>query len=261
MRISSPDPGQLKALVDLCHVNGIAVVFDVVYNHAGGFSVDGQFDDNCLYYMDRRANRGNNNDSLYFTDQDRGTGGLAFALWNDDVAKFLIDNARYYLEELHADGFRYDEISTLISTGQGSGWEFCRALTSNLRGFRNRILQNAEFWAGRFSDIPSSAVPVVAPAAAGGMGFDVVQHDYLRNVLRGAVGAASGGANAAYRCRRSRRRCIRPGSTTPGAPSPASRTMTSSWPAASRGCRRWPIPPTTAPGTREAAAGSRPRSC
>ena len=189
-------PGQLKALVDLCHVYGIAVVFDVVYNHAGGFSVNGRFDDNCLYYMDRRANRGNNNDSLYFTDQDRGTGGLAFALWNEDVSKLLVDNARYYLEQLHADGFRYDEISTLISTSQGSGWEFCRALTSNLRGLRNRILQNAEFWAGRFSDIPASATPVVAPAASGGMGFDVVQHDYLRSVLRGAVGAASGGAGA-----------------------------------------------------------------
>jgi 1,4-alpha-glucan branching enzyme len=189
-------PGQLKALVDLCHVHGIAVVFDAVYNHAGGFSIDGRFDDNCLYYMDRRANRGNNNDSLYFTDQDRGTGGLAFALWNEDVAQFLLDNARYYLEEFHADGFRYDEISTLISTGQGSGWEFCRALTSNLRGFRNRILQNAEFWPGRFADIPVTAAPVVAPAEAGGMGFDVVQHDGLRGALRGAVGAASWGANA-----------------------------------------------------------------
>ena len=189
-------PGQLKALVDLCHVHGIAVTFDVVYNHAGGFSVDGQFDDNCLYYMDRRANHGDNNDSLYFTDQDRGTGGLAFALWNADVANFLLDNARYWLDEFHADGFRYDEISTLISTGQGSGWEFCRALTSASRGFRNRILQNAEFWPGRFADIPASAAPVIAPATAGGMGFDVVQHDGLRGALRGAVGAASGGASA-----------------------------------------------------------------
>lgn len=189
-------PSQLKVLVDLCHVYGIAVMLDVVYNHAGGFSVDGKFDDNCLYYMDRRTNRGNNNDSLYFTDQDRGTGGLAFALWNEDVAQFLIANARYYLDEFHVDGFRYDEISTLISTGQGSGWEFCRALTSNLRGFRNRILQNAEFWAGRFADIPATALPVFAPASAGGMGFDVVQHDYLRSVLRGAVAAASGGAEA-----------------------------------------------------------------
>jgi 1,4-alpha-glucan branching enzyme len=189
-------PNQLKALVDLCHIHGIAVTFDVVYNHAGGFSVDGKFDDNCLYYMDRRQNRGNNNDSLYFTDQDRGTGGLAFALWNEDVSKFLIDNARYYLEEFHADGFRYDEISTLISTNQGSGWQFCRALTSTLRGLRNRILQNAEFWAGRFPDIPASPLPVVASAASGGMGFDVVQHDYLRRMLRDAVGAASGGASA-----------------------------------------------------------------
>ena len=188
--------GQLKALVDLCHVHGIAVIFDVVYNHAGGFSVDGRFDDNCLYYMDRRTNRGDNNDSLYFTDQDRGTGGLAFALWNDEVTKFLLDNARYLLDEFHADGFRYDEISTLISTGQGSGWEFCRALTSDLRGFRNRILQNAEFWPGRFADIPASAAPVIARAEAGGMGFDVVQHDGLRGALRGAVGAVSGGANA-----------------------------------------------------------------
>jgi len=190
-------PSQLKLLVDLCHVYGIAVMFDVVYNHAGGFSVDGQFDDNCLYYMDRRPNHGNNNDSLYFTDQDRGTGGLAFALWNEDVAQFLIANARYYLEEFHVDGFRYDEISTLISTGQGSGWEFCRALTSNLRGFRNKILQNAEFWPGRFDDIPASDLPVFAPASAGGMGFDVVQHDYLRSVLRDAVAAASRGASTA----------------------------------------------------------------
>ena len=73
----TPGPAQLKVFVDLCHVYGIAVVFDVVYNHAGGFSVNGQLDDQCLYYFDRAVNRGNNNDSLYFTDQDRGTGGLS----------------------------------------------------------------------------------------------------------------------------------------------------------------------------------------
>jgi 1,4-alpha-glucan branching enzyme len=192
----SSAPGQLKALVDLCHVYGIAVVFDVVYNHAGGFNASGQFDDNCLYYADRVANKGNNNDSLYFTNQDRGSGGLAFALWNADVAQFLVDNAMYYLREFHADGFRYDEISALLSTGQGSGWQFCRALTTKLRGFNDRILQNAEFWPGEFSDIPSSALPVISPASTGGLGFDVVQHDYLRSVVRSAVAAASAGADA-----------------------------------------------------------------
>ncbi len=190
-------PGQLKALVDLCHVHGIAVVFDVVYNHAGGFSVAGQVDDNCIYYFDRAKDVGDNNDSLYFTNQDRGTGGLAFALWNEDVCRFLRDNAAHYVTEYHADGFRYDEISILLSTGQATGWEFCRALTSGLRALQPRLLQNAEFWPGEFDDIPTSAGPIVASAAAGGVGFDVVQHDALRSALRGAVGAASAGAGAA----------------------------------------------------------------
>lgn len=40
---------QLRALVDVCHVYGIAVLFDVVYNHAGG-----GFDENSgLWFLDR----------------------------------------------------------------------------------------------------------------------------------------------------------------------------------------------------------------
>jgi len=84
-----------------------------------------------------------------------------------------------------------------LSTGQGGGWEFCRALTTKLRGFKDCILQNAEFWPGEFSDIPATAQPVVASASNGGLGFDVVQHDYLRSVVRGAVATASAGADAA----------------------------------------------------------------
>jgi 1,4-alpha-glucan branching enzyme len=190
-------PSQLKALVDLCHVYGIAVAFDVVYNHAGGFSVNGQLDDNCLYYLDRVPNLGNNNDSLYFTDQDRGTGGLAFAMWNADVCRLLLDNAQHYITEFHADGFRYDEISILLSTNQANGWQFCRDLTTALRQLQPRVLQNAEFWPGEFPDIPTSVQPVISPATVGGAGFDVVQHDALRSALRNAIGAASCGAQAA----------------------------------------------------------------
>jgi 1,4-alpha-glucan branching enzyme len=194
----TPGPAQLKALVDLCHVYGIAVAFDVVYNHAGGFSVDGnQSDDECLYYWDRARNVGNNNDSLYFTDQDRGTGGLSFALWKNDVCQFLINNALYYINEFHADGFRYDEISDLISMNCDSGWTFCCNLTSTLRYVKPRLLQNAEFWPGEVGNYPKSAPTIVTPTADGGAGFDVVQHDGLRGAVRGAVQAASFGQSAA----------------------------------------------------------------
>jgi 1,4-alpha-glucan branching enzyme len=83
-----------------------------------------------------------------------------------------------------------------LSTNQANGWQFCRALTTGLRGQQPRILQNAEFWPGRFGDIPATAQPIVMPADAGGAGFDVVQHDALRRALRSAVGSASGGASA-----------------------------------------------------------------
>jgi len=182
---------QLKSLIDLCHVYGIAVAFDVVYNHAGGFTVNGALDDACLYYFDRVVNAGNNNDSLYFTDQDRGTGGLAFALWNSDVRQFLLNNALYYVEEFHADGFRYDEISILLSTNRDSGWSFCNDLTSTLRFVKPKLLQNAEYWQGEFNDYPKSAPSIVTPVAEGGAGFDVLQHDGQHR-----AGALSGGVCA-----------------------------------------------------------------
>jgi len=192
----TPGPNQLKVLIDLCHLHGIAVAFDVVYNHAGGFSVNNALDDNCLYYMDRVPNVGNNNDSLYFTDQDRGTGGLSFALWNQPVAQLLIDNAHAFLAEYHVDGFRYDEISTLLSCNLGSGWDFCRGITASNRATNPRVPQNAEFWPGSQSNIPNSQAPIVLSASSGGAGFDVVQADALRNALRNAVGTAANGASA-----------------------------------------------------------------
>jgi len=181
-------PAQLKAMVDLCHVYGIAVTFDVVYNHAGGF----QQDDQCLYFFDR-AVTGDNNQSLYFTDQDRGTGGLSFALWNNDVRQFIINAALYYVNEFHADGFRYDEISMLLSMNKDSGWSFCQALTSTLGFVKPRILQNAEYWPFEFSDYPKPAPLIVTPTGSGGEGFSVLQHDGLRSAVRNAVKQASYG--------------------------------------------------------------------
>jgi 1,4-alpha-glucan branching enzyme len=189
-------PAQLKALVDLCHACGIAVVFDVVYNHAGGFTVDGKLDDGCIYYWDRAVNHGDNNDSLYFTDQDRGTGGLSFALWNNDVRQFIINNARYYIDEFHADGFRYDEISDLLSMNCDSGWSFCCDLTNTLRFIKPRLLQNAEFWPGEVGNYAKSATSIVASVASGGAGFDVLQHDGLRSAVRGVVQSSAAGQQA-----------------------------------------------------------------
>jgi 1,4-alpha-glucan branching enzyme len=187
----TPGPAQLKAMVDLCHLYGIAVTFDVVYNHAGGFFGD----DQSLYFWDRAANTSDNNQSLYFTNMGLA-GGLSFALWNNDVREFIINSARYYIQEFHVDGFRYDEISALLSMNQDSGWSFCCDLTNTLRYVKPRLLQNAEYWPFEFQNYPRPSPLIVTPTGSGGTGFDVLQHDGLRSAVRGAVRQASQGQSA-----------------------------------------------------------------
>jgi 1,4-alpha-glucan branching enzyme len=174
----SPGPNQLKALVDLLHLNGIAVIFDLVYNHAGG-----GFDDQSLYFYDRRKN-GDNNNSLYFTDKG-WAGGLVFAYWNESVRDFLIRNAQYFLTEFHVDGARYDEVSVIDNHG---GWSFCQDLTNASRFVKPEAIQIAEYWN------PSRELAVKPPPV--GMGFDAALADGLRDALRGALSQASGGRDA-----------------------------------------------------------------
>jgi 1,4-alpha-glucan branching enzyme len=171
---------QLKALIDLCHVYGLGLILDVVYNHAGG-----DFGDESLYFFDRAINRGNN-DSLYFTDQE-WAGGLVFAFWKREVRQFLIDNAKFYLDEYHVDGFRYDEVTVIDRFG---GWRFCQDLTDTVRFVAPGVPQIAEFW----RPDPSW---VIKPAGEGGAGFDAVWSDRLREAIRGVIAQAAGGRDAA----------------------------------------------------------------
>ena len=169
---------QLRAMVDVCHVYGIAVLFDVVYNHAGG-----GFDENSsLWFLDRMP-YGNPNDSLYFTDQG-WAGGQVFAYWNNDVQQFLIDNAKSLYQEYRIDGIRFDEVSVMDRFG---GWQTCQYLTDTLRAEKPEAIQVAEYW-------PVNDW-VVKAATDGGAGFDATWHDGLRDSVRDAIGAATVGAS------------------------------------------------------------------
>lgn len=172
---------QLRVLVDILHVYGISVILDVVYNHAGG-----EFGDESLFFVDRLP-YGDNNNSLYFTDQG-WAGGLVFAYWNDGVRQFLIDNAKSFLEDFHVDGFRYDEVSVIDRFG---GWAFCQSLTETLKFLKPSAVQIAEFW----NPHKEFAVKSVAD---GGAGFDLVWDDRIRDTLRGALGQATAGRDAPF---------------------------------------------------------------
>ena len=167
---------QLKALVDLCHLHGLAVILDVVYNHAGG-----DFGDESLYFFDRQPTSGGHRNSLYFTDRGHA-GGLVFDFGKPEVRDFLIQNAKFFLDEYHVDGFRYDQVSVIDHDGAPHGWRFCQDLTSTLRHHRPGAIEKAEYW---------NVNPYVVKAPLEGAGFDTTLTDGLRGAIRHVIGNAS----------------------------------------------------------------------
>jgi 1,4-alpha-glucan branching enzyme len=174
---------QLKVFVDLCHLEGVAVVLDVVYNHAG-YQIGGQ--EESLWFFDW-ARGPDKNQSLYFTDREHT--GPVFAFWKQEVRQFLIDNARFWFDEYHADGLRYDQVSVIVAENGESGWRFCQDCTSTLRAHAPQRPNIAEYWP------VDPWVP--KPASEGGAGFDAAWTDGIRSSVRDAVAAAAGGRDAA----------------------------------------------------------------
>ena len=167
---------QLKALIDLCHVHGLAVLLDVVYNHAGG-----DFGDESIYFFDRQSAAGGNANSLYFAERGHA-GGLVFDFSKPEVRDFLIQNARFFLEEYRVDGFRYDQVSVIDHDGAPNGWSFCQDLTATLRFIRPGSLGKAEYW---------DVNPLVVQPAPQGAGFDTTLTDGLRIAIRDVISNAS----------------------------------------------------------------------
>lgn len=170
---------QLKALVDLAHLHGIAVIFDLVYNHAGG-----GFGEESLWFLDRQIGFETPLwwNSLYFSDQT-WAGGVVFDFKSVPVRDFLIRNAVFFLEEYRVDGFRFDEVSVIDHHSYGRGWDFCQDLTRTLRDRRPDALLHAEYW-------PVNAW-IVKPPAEGGAGFDSTMTDGPRKALREVLASAS----------------------------------------------------------------------
>ena len=167
---------QLKALVDLSHVHGLAVLLDVVYNHAGG-----EFGDQSLYFFDRQDPSGGQWNSLYFTDKSHA-GGLVFDFGKPEVREFLIQNARFFLDEYRVDGFRYDQVSVIDHDGAPQGWRFCQDLTATLHAHRPEALNLAEYW---------NVNPFIVKPLPEGAGFDTTLTDGLRVAIRDVIGNAS----------------------------------------------------------------------
>ncbi len=101
---------EFKAMVRAMHSAGIEVILDVVYNHTAegnhlGPTLSFRGIDNTVYY------RLMENDQRHYQDFT-GTGNT-LNVRQPQVLQLIMDSLRYWVQEMHVDGFRFDLASAL----------------------------------------------------------------------------------------------------------------------------------------------------
>jgi glycogen operon protein len=102
--------GEFKAMVKALHAAGIEVILDVVYNHTAegnhmGPTLSFRGVSNQIYY------RGVQDQPRYYMDYT-GTGNT-LNVRHPQVLKLIMDSLRYWITEMHVDGFRFDLAAAL----------------------------------------------------------------------------------------------------------------------------------------------------
>lgn len=92
-----------KKLIDICHQNGIAVIMDVVYNHAFGTSPY------VMLYWDAANNRPSAESPFYnpIAKHDYNV-GYDMNHESPDTRNYISHVLKYWLNEYHVDGYRFD---------------------------------------------------------------------------------------------------------------------------------------------------------
>ena len=108
-------PEELKELIDEAHKAGVAVIMDIVHSHAVKNEMEGLGNfagDPCQYFMQGGRREHPAWDSLCF---DYG---------KNEVIHYLLSNCKYWLEEFHFDGYRFDGVTSMLYYSHGLGEAF-----------------------------------------------------------------------------------------------------------------------------------------
>eukprot|EP00252_Welwitschia_mirabilis_P009173 TRINITY_DN21526_c0_g1_i3.p1 TRINITY_DN21526_c0_g1~~TRINITY_DN21526_c0_g1_i3.p1 ORF type:complete len:776 (+),score=154.88 TRINITY_DN21526_c0_g1_i3:122-2449(+) len=173
----SGTPEELKYLIDKAHSLGLRVLMDVVHSHASKNVSDGLNG----YDLGQRA------EESYFHTGERGYHALwdsrLFNYGNWEVQRFLLSNLRWWLDEFHFDGFRFDGVTSMLYHHHGINIGF----TGNYQEYfneaadidaavylmlANTLVHNIYADATVIAEDVSGMPTVGRPVSEGGFGFD-----------------------------------------------------------------------------------------
>jgi len=154
-------PQGLKRLVNACHRKGLAVILDVVYNHLGP---EGN------YLRDFGP---------YFTDFYHTPWGEAINFdgpHSDEVRRFFIENALYWVAECHIDALRIDAVHAILDFSASTFLEaLARTIHRACQQFNRQIFCIAE---SALND-----TRIIRPRDLGGFGLDAQWNDDFHHAL------------------------------------------------------------------------------
>ena len=185
------EPENLKYLINRAHELGIRVLLDVVHSHACPNVGEG-------------LNLQDGTDGQYFLEGGEGWhpawGTRLFNYRRVEVLHFLLSNLKYWMEEFHFDGFRFDGVTSMIYHDHGLGTAFTNYsmyfnMNTDLDAINylqlanemiHEVNPNATTIAEDMSGMPGMCLPV----ETGGIGFDyrlaMGEPDYWIKLLKDA---------------------------------------------------------------------------
>ncbi len=166
-------PSELKELIDTAHSIGIAVLLDVVHSHAVKNTAEGinEFDGTTYQFFHEGA-RG-----------DHPAWGTKLFNYNkNEVIHFLLSNLKFWMDEYHFDGFRFDGVTSMIYHDHGLGVAFTDyskyfSLNTDTEAITylqlaNELIREVNPKAITIAEDMSAMPGMCLPIKEGGVGFD-----------------------------------------------------------------------------------------
>lgn len=166
-------PEEFKHLVDDAHARGIAVVMDIVHSH----SVDNEAEGLSLF---------DGREDLYFYKGPQGHhpawGSRCFDYGKSETKYFLLSNCKFWMEEYHLDGFRFDGVTSMLYWDHGLGKDFIGYDNYFNAGVDENAVTYLALAAMLVKEIDPDGITIAedmsgmaglaAPFEAGGLGFE-----------------------------------------------------------------------------------------
>ena len=166
-------PRDLKYLVNKAHEMGITVLLDVVHSHAVKNTAEGinEFDGTVWQF---------------FHDGAKGDhpawGTKCFNYGKNEVIHFLLSNLKYWMNEFHFDGFRFDGVTSMLYHDHGLGTDFDNnskyfSMNTHVEAITylqlaNELIHQVNPHAITIAEDMSGMPGMCLPIRDGGVGFD-----------------------------------------------------------------------------------------